>query len=164
MTVCLGNICRSPAAEAVLVHRLERAGLDHITVSSAGTADYHVGSAPHELSRAEGEDRGYLFETVGAQFTAADFETADLILVMDESNGEDVRAVARTAGERARVVPLGAFAPDAADTGARAVPDPYGHPRKAFVAMYDQIEEAVDGLVSALQDGTVEQIVERHSS
>lgn len=163
MTVCLGNICRSPAAEAVLINRLEQAGLDHVTVSSAGTADYHVGSRPHELSRAEGEARGYRFQTVGAQFTAADLESADLILVMDESNGEDVRALARNAGERAKVVPMGAFAPDAADTGARAVPDPYGHPREAFAAMYDQLEEAVDGLVAALQDGTVGQIVQRHA-
>ena len=163
MTVCLGNICRSPAAEAVLLHRLEQAGLEDVTVSSAGTSDYHLGGPPHELSQAEGESRGYAFTTVAAQFSAEDFDTADLILVMDESNGEDVRALARNAGERAKVVPMGAFASDAADTGARAVPDPYGHPREAFAAMYDQLEEAVDGLVAALQDGTVGQIVQRHA-
>ena len=83
---------------------------------------------------------------------------------MDESNGEDVRALARTARDRAKVVPLGAFASDAAESGARAVPDPYGHPREAYVSMYDQIEEAVDGLVAALQDGSLEETVQRHGA
>lgn len=161
MTVCLGNICRSPAAEAVLKDRLEKAGLDDVTVSSAGTADYHVGEGPHELSRAEGEDRGYVFESVGAQFTREDLETADLILVMDESNLQDVRSLARTAQDRRKVVLLGAFAPDASEDGAQAVPDPYGQPRQAYVQMYDQIEDAVDGLVTALQDGTLEEVLDR---
>ena len=57
MTVCLGNICRSPAAEAVLARKLEEAGLDDIEVLSAGTADYHIGKPPHHESQAEGSQR-----------------------------------------------------------------------------------------------------------
>lgn len=168
MTVCLGNICRSPAAEAVLVCRLAEAGLSEVEVTSAGTADYHLGSPPHELSVAEGTSRGYAFSTVAAQFGVADFDRADLILVMDSANEQDVLALARGPQDAARVVRLGAFAPDAGSdvddvgghaTEVRDVPDPYGHPRPAYARMYDQIEEAVDGLVAALAQGRLEAVV-----
>ncbi len=158
MTVCLGNICRSPAAESVLIRKLEEAGLDDVTVTSAGTADYHVGSRPHHLSVEEGEGRGYTFGSVAAQFAAEHFDDVDLVLAMDISNEEDILALARTPEDRAKVVRLGAFAGDAAE-GVRDVPDPWGLPRDAYERMYDQIEDAVDGLVQALQDGTVEDVV-----
>ena len=158
ITVCLGNICRSPAAEAVLVRKLEEAGLDDVEVRSAGTADYHLGSRPHPESRAEGEARGYSFTTTAAQLAAEDLDDADLVLVMDSSNEEDVLALAGTPEVQAKVVRLGAFASDAAD-GVRDVPDPWGLPRQAYVSMYDQIEDAVDGLVAAIQDGTVGEVV-----
>lgn len=159
MTVCLGNICRSPAAESVLVHKLREAGLDDVTVSSAGTADYHIGKRPHELSIAEGQSRGYDFTSVAAQFTADHFEEADLILVMDGSNADNVRALAPRPEDEAKVVRLGAFAPDAAD-GVRDVADPWGHPRPAYVQMYEQVEEAIDGLVAAIADGRLTPMME----
>lgn len=158
MTVCLGNICRSPAAESVLVHRLNQAGLDDVVVSSAGTADYHIGKGPHELSVAEGEGRGYAFASVAAQFAADHFAEADLILAMDTSNEADILALARRPEDEAKVVRLGAFASNAADE-VRDIPDPWGLPREAYVAMYDQIEDAVDGLVEAIRGGTVEEVV-----
>ena len=158
MTVCLGNICRSPAAEAVLVRKLEEAGLTDVTVSSAGTADYHVGTGPHEHSVEEGEGRGYAFTTVAAQFLADDFETADLILAMDSSNEGNILALAHRPEDEAKVVRLGAFASDSAE-GVRDIPDPWGLPRDAYTRMYDQIEDAVDGLVAAIRDNRVEEVV-----
>ena len=161
MTVCLGNICRSPAAEAVLVRRLAEAGLDSVSVSSAGTADYHVGELPHPTSVAEGERRGYVFRTRGAQFEPADFDRADLVVAMDSSNEAELLGLARTAQDRAKVVRLGAFADDTTH-GVLDVPDPWGEPDLAYLAMYDQIEEGVAGLVRALQEGTVEQVAAAH--
>ena len=158
MTVCLGNICRSPAAEAILIRALEEAGRSDVTVSSAGTADYHVGERPHPQSVAEGESRGYAFTSRGAQFEAGDFDRADVVLAMDSSNEDDLLALARTPQDEAKVVRLGAFASDA-DEGVRDVPDPWGMPREAYVAMYDQLEDAVAGLVAAIQDGRVGEIV-----
>lgn len=158
MTVCLGNICRSPAAEAVLARRLEEAGLTDVTVTSAGTAGYHVGSQPHPVSREEGEGRGYTFTSVALQLAADHFDEVDLVVVMDASNEADVLALARTPQDAAKVVRLGAFASDA-DAAVRDVPDPWGMPREAYVRMYDQIEDAVDGLVRAIQDGTVEDVL-----
>lgn len=161
MTVCLGNICRSPAAESVLVHKLAEAGLDHVTVSSAGTAGYHIGEPAFDLTVVEGEHRGYVFTTVAQQFVADHFAEADLILAMDDSNVADILSMAKRPEDRAKVVRMGAFAKDTKD-GVLDVPDPWGYPRDAFVAMYDQLEEAIDGLVQAIHDGTVDDIVAAH--
>lgn len=160
MTVCLGNVCRSPAAEAVLVRRLSEAGLHHVQVSSAGTADYHVGERPHPTSRAEGERRGYEFRTRSAQLVPSDLERADLVLVMDGANERDVRALASRPEDVRKIVRLGVFAPGA-EAGVRDVPDPWGRPDVAFAQMYDQIEEAVDAVVAAIADGTLERVLAR---
>jgi protein-tyrosine phosphatase len=79
---------------------------------------------------------------------------------MDGANDQDVRALARGTDDETKVVRLGAFASDVDARGVRDVPDPYGLPESAFVSMYDQVEDAVDGLVRALQDGTLRQVVD----
>ncbi|MDY6055886.1 low molecular weight protein-tyrosine-phosphatase [Micrococcus sp.] len=155
MTVCLGNICRSPAAEAVLRRAFTEAGLDDVEVTSAGTADYHVGERPHELTLAVGTELGYEFPTVGAQVRAEDLDTQDLLLVMDESNLADVQALAPDSRRAAKVRLLGEFASDAATAGVQEVPDPWGKPRPAFEAMYRQIEDAAAGVVAAVRERRV---------
>jgi protein-tyrosine phosphatase len=80
---------------------------------------------------------------------------------MDSSNEAELLGLARTAQDRAKVVRLGAFADDTTH-GALDVPDPWGEPDHAYLAMYDQIEEGVAGLVRALQEGTVEQVAAAH--
>jgi protein-tyrosine phosphatase len=161
MTVCLGNICRSPAAEAVLIHELAQAGLDHVSVTSAGTAPWHVGRRPHEMTIEEGEARGYSFSTVGIQFLPELFDQADLVLAMDSSNERDILELSRTPQDAAKVVRLGTFAGDAA-TGVRDVPDPYNGPRSGYRSMFDQIEDAVSGLVRALQEDSLERVLAEH--
>ncbi|OFS13133.1 low molecular weight phosphotyrosine protein phosphatase [Kytococcus schroeteri] len=162
--VCLGNICRSPAAEAVLVHELRAAGIEDVEVTSAGTGGWHVGEEPYHLSRAEGERRGYVFDTVARQLGAREVAEADLVLVMDESNLRDVRALSPDAEAARRVVMLGAFAPGAERDGAQAVPDPYGQDAPAFTAMYDQVEPAVRGVVRAIEDGRVDEVLDREAA
>lgn len=161
LTVCLGNICRSPAAEAVLLHKLAEARLTDVHVTSAGTADYHVGRPPHELSVAEGERRGYTFTTTALQFRPEMFDEADLIVAMDVSNEEGLLAQARTRQDAAKVVRLGAFAAGL-DEDIRDVTDPWGHPEEAYAAMYDHIEEAADALVRALREDTLGEVLARH--
>lgn len=154
MTVCLGNICRSPAAEAVLNRKLAEAGLaDEVTVTSAGTADYHVGRRPHELTREVGGELGYEFATVGVHLAAEHLDEADLILVMDEANLADARALTDDVDRQERIRLFGEFASDVDTAGVREVPDPYGHPRVRFEDMYRQIEDAADGVVAAIRDG-----------
>lgn len=156
ITVCLGNICRSPAAEAVLKRALERSHLDsRVSVRSAGTADYHVGEEPYPLTLEVGRERGYAFDSVGAQLTFADLEQADLILVMDESNYEDVVALTEDEDLQNKVHLLGEFASSVDTHGVLDVPDPWQRPRHDFVDMYEQIEDCVDGVVAAIKAGDI---------
>ncbi|MEX2280506.1 MAG: low molecular weight protein-tyrosine-phosphatase [Acidimicrobiia bacterium] len=144
LTVCLGNICRSPAAEAVIRGKAMQAGLA-VEVDSAGTAAYHVGDSPHTQSAQAGARRGYNVTGRGRQLRIEDFEAFDLIVTMDDSNLENVLRLAPP-GHHARVVPLLDFA------GGGEVPDPWGKPDSAYERMYDLIEEAAVGLVDELVD------------
>ena len=156
ITVCLGNICRSPAAEAVLKRALERSHLDsRVSVRSAGTADYHVGEDPYPLTLEVGRERGYSFDSVGAQLTAQDLEEADLILVMDESNYDDVVALTDDESVQDKVHMLGEFASSVDTQGVLDVPDQWQRPRHDFVDMYEQIEDCVDGVVAAVKAGDI---------
>lgn len=144
LTVCLGNICRSPAAEAVIRAKGEAAGLD-IEVDSAGTGSYHVGEPPHPKSVAVGERRGYVVEGNARQLRRDDFDRFDLILTMDESNLTNARRIAPDASP-ARLRSLMSY------VGGGEVPDPWGKPDAAYEHMYDLIEQAVDALIGDLQD------------
>src|SRR5690348_8407096 len=92
--VCLGNICRSPTAEAVMRDLVERAGLaDQIEVDSAGTGDWHVGQPPDARSMAAARARGIEMAGRARQFTSEDWERFDYVLAMDRSNFENLRAL-----------------------------------------------------------------------
>src|SRR5438067_2363800 len=92
--VCLGNICRSPTAAAVMARRVEEAGLaDRITVESAATGDWHVGEAPDRRAVAEARRRGVEMTSRARQFGPRDFARFDLVLAMDASNVAALRAI-----------------------------------------------------------------------
>jgi protein-tyrosine phosphatase len=123
--VCLGNICRSVAAEITFGAAVQAAGLaDHVEADSCGTAAYHIGEKPDSrmlaaLARAGFEYNGHR----GRQFSRKDFADFDLIVPQDDSNYEDVIALAGTPEEMAKVVPMSAWFAD--DCPLREVPDPY---------------------------------------
>ena len=121
--VCLGNICRSPTAEAVFRELVRREGGDQaIEVDSAGTHAYHAGSPPDERSIAAASRRGYDLSALRARkVTAADFERFDLLLAMDEPVYRQLRDIA-PAAQRERVQLFLDYAPQ---LGRREVPDPY---------------------------------------
>lgn len=152
--VCLGNICRSPAAEAVVRHLAQRDGLD-VQVESAGTGPWHVGDPPHEGTRTEAARRGIPVDHVGQQFGPTDFARFDLVVAMDSGNVADLRDLAPDAASRNKVLRLGEFAPDAGSAGVRDVPDPYGQSQETFRQMFDQVEPACAGLVRALAAGSL---------
>lgn len=161
LTVCLGNICRSPAAESVLIHELEKAGIE-AEVASAGTSDWHIGTGAHHLTQKVGTQRGYQFSSVADQITADHIDEVDLVLAMDDSNLSNVLALTNTDEQRAKVVRFGAFASSVDDDGIANVPDPYGHPEDAYVSMYDQIEDAAQGLVQAIQNDSLHTVLQRY--
>ncbi len=150
LMVCMGNICRSPTAEAVLRQRIDQKGLrDFIEVDSAGTQAYHVGHVPDERSIAHGARRGYdLMPLRARQVSDLDFERFDLILAMDEDNLADLKERCPETLQ-SRICKLMDFAPE--DVSPRVVPDPYYGGEAGFERVLDLIESACDGLLEALQ-------------
>ena len=163
LTVCLGNICRSPAAESVLIKEFSKAGID-ADVTSAGTSDYHIGSEAHQLTRKVGTERGYAFRSVAEQLTPTHLDEADLIVAMDDSNLTNILAIAETDEQRAKIIRFGAFASQVDQDGIANVPDPYGLPEEAYVSMYDQIEDAARGLVQAVEDQSISTVLQRYGA
>ena len=149
LMVCLGNICRSPTAEAMLRKKLHEAGLDdRVEVDSAGTADYHVDSPPDRRAVAHGERRGLRMQQLrGRQVERADFERFDHILAMDDDNLADLQRI-RPAGSRAKVALLMSFAPDA---GSREVPDPYYGGADGFERVLELTAAAADGFIASVR-------------
>jgi len=147
--VCLGNICRSPMAEAVFRHQVRAAGLGaEIEADSAGTGDWHVGHPPHSGTRALLERESIDYAHTGRQLTAADLDAFDYVLTMDDQNLRAVRALAaRRPGQRAVVRPFLEYAPD----GPREVPDPYL--TGGFEGVYALVSAASAGLLEAIKRG-----------
>jgi len=147
--VCLGNICRSPTAEAVVraLAALEAPELG-LEVDSAGTAGYHVGDAPDPRMRAAAARRGYDLTALRARIVEpADFERFDLILAMDRENLAVLqRRAPETARERVRL-----FLEFAPQDEAEEVPDPYYGGPNGFEEVLDLIEGAARGLLSHLR-------------
>ncbi|UUV06904.1 low molecular weight protein-tyrosine-phosphatase [Ruegeria sp. YS9] len=138
--VCLGNICRSPAAEGVF-----RAHAPHHVTDSAGTMGWHAGKPPYGPMQAAAKVRGIdLGDLRARQFTAADFDRFDLILGMDANNIADIEDL-RPADSDTPVRLLTDFA---LETGADHVPDPYY--TRDFDGALDLIEAAVEGLAAHL--------------
>ncbi|SFK03512.1 low molecular weight protein-tyrosine-phosphatase [Celeribacter neptunius] len=140
--VCLGNICRSPSAEAVFATKAA-AARQPVIVDSAGTGNWHVGEAPYGPMQRAAKSRGYDLSALRArQFTAADFDGFDLIVAMDAVNLRDIERL-RPLGNETPVELMMAFAPEA---GIKSVPDPYY--TRDFDEALDLIELASEGLLS----------------
>lgn len=149
--VCLGNICRSPTAEAVFRAKVAARGLlGEIEIDSAGTGGWHAGNAPDRRAVAEGERRGVSMSGRARQVSASDLRDFDLIIAMDESNRRDLLALATDDQIRERIQLLRDWDPEAAGHD-RAVPDPYYGGDREFAEMFDIVERACDGLIADLE-------------
>jgi len=148
--VCLGNICRSPTAEAVMRHLVGAAGLEErIQVDSAGTGGWHVGEPPDRRSREVGERRGMPLSGRARQFVAADFKRFDLVLAMDGQNFDTLVEMAPDDAAAAKIHRLRVF--DAAAPPDADVPDPYYGGADGFDRVFDICEAACRGLLTRLR-------------
>ncbi|MEK4142835.1 low molecular weight protein-tyrosine-phosphatase [Paenibacillus sp. FSL R7-0163] len=140
--VCLGNICRSPMAEAVLRHKIDEQELSHkILVDSAGTGDWHIGKEPHEGTRRILDQNMISYANMAARLVSSeDFQKFDYIVCMDKSNGENVRKV--PGGEEAKLLFFMDLLPE---EELREVPDPYF--TGDFEQVYDLINAGCDVLL-----------------
>lgn len=149
--VCLGNICRSPAAEGVFLHLLAQQGLeDRFVVDSAGTGGWHVGRPADRRMLAAAERRGIHLPSRARQIDLADLSHFDRILTMDDDNLRAVQALARELGDRpglARIEPMISHCRRCSE---REVPDPYYGGDQGFEHVLDLLEDACAGLLETL--------------
>lgn len=148
--VCLGNICRSPTAEAVFRAKARRAGLaPRLTIDSAGTGEWHVGDPPDWRAVAHAAKRGYDLSSLRArQVTRADFGRFDWIFAMDRSNLAELERMR----PREHAGHLGLFLELAPHLGRREVPDPYDGGPDGFEVVLDLVEAASAALVTRLSN------------
>ncbi len=142
--VCLGNICRSPMAEAVFRHKVREAGLEReIEADSAGTGDWHLGSPPHPGTLRLLADNAIEYEHLGRQITPADLQDFDYVLAMDNAN---LRGILSLGQGKAVVRRFLEYSPN---KKVLEVPDPYL--TGGFEGVYKLINAAADGLLAEIQ-------------
>ncbi|MBD2041292.1 low molecular weight protein-tyrosine-phosphatase [Microcoleus sp. FACHB-672] len=143
--VCLGNICRSPAAENIMNHLIAEADLsEQIICESAGTASYHVGNPPDRRMVAAASQRGMKFLGEARQFQKIDFEQFDLILAMDGENYRDIISLDPAGKYRDKVRMMCDFCTQHKD---KEVPDPYYGGSDGFNYVIDLLSDACQGLL-----------------
>lgn len=147
--VCMGNICRSPTAEAVMRAVVAREELaDAIEIDSAGTGSWHVGDPPDARSTATAAQRGIVMAGAARQVTEADFDHYDLILAADEQNVAALRGLAPDDAAEAKVHLLREFDPKSVASGDLEVPDPYYGGPDGFEHVLDLVQDACEGLLA----------------
>jgi protein-tyrosine phosphatase len=157
LTVCLGNICRSPTAEAALLEAAAELGLA-IEVASAGTGDWHVGQPPNPPMLAAAAQQGLELRGTAQQVDLELLAWADLVLVMDRSNLADVRRIATEGGVSTPVALFRRFDPELASSSAGdgyaldEVPDPYGGAAEGFDDVVRICRRTARAIVSAWPD------------
>ena len=147
--ICLGNICRSPAADGIMRHLVSERGLDgEFLIDSAGIGSWHAGELPDHRMRRQGERHGYNFNHRARQFSATDFDRFDLVVVMDQENFYDVNRQARTDADRRKIVRMSDYLQH--HPGQHTIPDPYYGDMCDFEYVIELLEDACGGLLGKL--------------
>lgn len=147
--VCLGNICRSPAAEGIFRDIIEKRNeSDRFEIDSAGLYGGHAGDLPDRRMRVHAFQRGYNLVHRARPVRESDFSRFDLILSMDDSNYSRLRALAPTADDENKVMRMTDFCRH--HPGADHVPDPYYEGAEGFEIVLDLLEDACAGLADDL--------------
>lgn len=147
--VCLGNICRSPAAENIMNHLIEQRGLTgQITCDSAGTSSYHIGSPPDRRMTTAAGARGIALKGRARQFSQDDFENFDVILAMDRDNYAEIRYLDPQGKYKDNVHLMCDFC---TRHSLQEVPDPYYGGPEGFNQVIDLLLDACAGLLDRLE-------------
>jgi len=147
--VCLGNICRSPAAEGIFKNIVKREDLqDKFKIDSAGTAGYHQGELPDSRMRSHGARRGYKFDSLSRKFKNSDFDNFDVIVVMDDSNYRNVLNMSPDLESDKKIYRMTDFL---RHLEADHIPDPYYSGAEGFELVLDLLEDACEGLLDKLK-------------
>lgn len=147
--VCLGNICRSPAAEGIMRAMVEERGLgDEFLIDSAGIGGWHVGQLPDSRMRRCGASHGYRFDSHARQFQKSDFRDFDTIVVMDNENYRAITSMAASEEERRKVVRMADFLRHHREY--TTIPDPYYGDEADFELVITLLEDALAELLDAI--------------
>lgn len=148
--VCLGNICRSPAAEGIMKRLVEKNDLqDFIEVDSAGISGWHEGDLPDERMQAHGEKRDYDFNSRARLFRKSDLEKFDYIIVMDRGNYTHVKSHASTKEQLDKITMMTDYSQQ---YNHDHVPDPYYGGASGFELVLDLLEDATEGLLQSIKE------------
>ncbi|MDD3637575.1 MAG: low molecular weight protein-tyrosine-phosphatase [Bacteroidales bacterium] len=145
--VCLGNICRSPAAECIFKHKAHKAGLA-VTVDSAGTSAWHAGEKADRRMQQTAKNRGYELTSISRPVTSSDFDKFDYLIAMDDHNYDDLRQKAGNAAQMDKVLRMRDFFSDKLYDH---VPDPYYGGDQGFETVINLLEDASDNLIKFIQ-------------
>lgn len=148
--ICLGNICRSPAAEGTMRRLAEEAGLsERLEIDSAGTYGGHRGELPDPRMRSAAAKRGLTLTHRSRKIEEADFAEFDRIVVMDDMNYEDVHRLAPSREAAERICRMREFFRHHRDRS--YVPDPYYEGHEGFELVLDMLEDGCEGLLETLK-------------
>lgn len=148
--VCLGNICRSPLAEAIFNHQVRQKGLEnYFTADSCGTSDYHIGQQPDPRTLANARKNNVSINHLGRQLTPEDLTDFDYILAMDSKNLKNIMALPN-AGEYAdRISLMREYDPQGKG---QDVPDPYFGQEDGFQEVFVMLDRTVDNFIRNVMD------------
>lgn len=147
--MCLGNICRSPLAEAIFKDKLKKKGLENFfEVDSCGTANYHIGDSPDSRTIANARKNGVMIDHCGRQFKSSDLRDFDYILAMDHSNYRNILKLIKDPSQAHKVMLMREF--DSIDKG-EEVPDPYYGGEKNFQEVFEILDRSTENFLNHLQ-------------
>lgn len=147
--VCLGNICRSPAAEGVMQRLVDERGLsEHFTIDSAGTGGWHIGQLPDKRMRVHAQRRGLTLNHICRQVSVDDFDRFDIIVAMDGENEYNLRELAPTVEATEKIVRMADFIRMA--TRYDYIPDPYYEGAEGFELVLDLLEDSCQNLLQCI--------------
>jgi protein-tyrosine phosphatase len=147
--VCLGNICRSPLAEAIFKHKVKKKGLAaYIEADSCGTSNYHIGGSPDPRTMANAADNGVVIEHCGRQLTETDLAEFDFILAMDASNYRNILKLSNSRRFESKIKMMRDYDP----LGAGEVPDPYNGGEKEFQEVFHILNRSLDEFLKSLEE------------
>lgn len=148
--VCLGNICRSPLAEAIFKKKVSERGLEDVVyIDSAGTSNYHIGCMADPRSRENALRNNVQIDHKARQLVAEDLEHFDYIIVMDKSNYSNALSLSSSKHHHEKVFMMRSFTEDGLDPSINTdVPDPYYGGEEGFQYVFDILDEGCDHLLS----------------
>lgn len=147
--VCLGNICRSPLAEAIFKHKIKEKGLEHrVEVNSCGTANYHVGDTPDPRTIKNALKNGVSIDHLGKQLSEQDIGYYDFILAMDKSNHTNIFRLTNANRHAHKIKLMRSFDPE---PDGEEVPDPYYGNESDFQNVFDILSHSIDSFIDYLE-------------